>query len=123
MLAGSGLRPGVALLEDKLWRGGLPTPRDSIEHLSFLVFLKRLDDVENSRERGARLRQQTYQPRIPAELRWSHWTHFKAEDALKHVREKVFPWLREMGNTGSSFELYMGSAEFKINKANLLIEA
>jgi len=123
MLTDSRLRAQVDLLWDKLWTGGLTNPLDSIEQLSFLVFLKRLDDVENSRERGARLRQQTYQPRIPAELRWSHWTHFKAEDALKHVREKVFPWLREMGNTGSSFELYMGSAEFKINKANLLIEA
>jgi len=123
MLTDSRLRAQVDLLWDKLWTGGLTNPLDSIEQLSFLVFLKRLDDVENSRERGARLRQQAYQPHIPAELRWSHWTHFKAEDALKHVREKVFPWLREMGNTGSSFVLYMGSAEFKINKANLLIEA
>ena len=30
-------------------------------------------------------------------MRWGHWTHFEAEGALKHVREKVFPWFKEMG--------------------------
>ena len=59
MLTDSRLRAQVDLLWDKLWTGGLTNPLDSIEQLSFLVFLKRLDDVENSRERGARLRQQT----------------------------------------------------------------
>ena len=56
-------------------------------------------------------------------MRWSHWTHFQAEPALKHVREKVFPWFKDMGAEDSSFERYMKNAEFKINKPNLLIQA
>lgn len=42
---------------------------------------------------------------------------------LKHVRDVVFPWFRTLGVSGSSFERYMQSAEFKINKASLLVEA
>jgi type I restriction enzyme M protein len=96
---------------------------DAIEQLSYLFFLKRLDDVENQRERQAQRRGQPYEPRVPEKMRWGHWTHFKAEDALKHVREVVFPWFKEMGEGGSSFERYMKNAEFKINKPSLLIEA
>src|SRR2546426_1496359 len=123
MLTDSRLRAQVDLLWDKLWTGGLTNPLDSIEQLSFLIFMKRLDDEENRREKLARLRQQHYQPRVPEEMRWRYWTHLKAEEALKHVRDTVFPWLRKLGNKDSSFELYMSTAEFKINKPNLLIEA
>jgi len=123
MLTDAKLRSQVDLLWDKLWTGGLTNPLDSIEQLSFLIFMKHLDDEENRREKLARLREQPYQSRIPKEMRWSYWTHFKAEDALKQVRDTVFPWLRKLGNKDSSFELYMSTAEFKINKPNLLIEA
>jgi type I restriction enzyme M protein len=117
------LRSQIDQLWDDLWTGGLTNPLDAIEQLSYLIFLKRLDDVENQRERQAQRRSQPYEPRYPAEVRWGHWTKFKAEDALKHVREVVFPWFKEMGQEDSSFERYMQSAEFKINKPSLLIKA
>ena len=123
MLTDPKLRSQVDLLWDKLWTGGLSNPLDAIEQLSYLIFLKRLDDVENRNERQAQRRGQLYLPRIAEEMRWRHWTHFKAKDALDHVKEKVFPWLKEMGEKGSSFERYMKNAEFKINKPSLLIEA
>ena len=123
MLTDTKLRSQVDMLWDKLWTGGLTNPLDSIEQLSYLLFLKRLDDEENRREKLAQLRKQPYQPRIPANMRWSYWTHLEAANALKHLREKVFPWFRELGDPGSSFELYMKNAELKINKPSLLIEA
>jgi len=49
--------------------------------------------------------------------------HHLVIEALKHVREVVFPWLKDLGEQGSSFERYMGNAELKINKPALLIEA
>jgi type I restriction enzyme M protein len=123
LLTDSKLHSQVDQLWDKLWTGGLSNPMDAIEQLSYLFFLKRLDDVENQRERQAQRRGELYLPRVPLEMRWGHWTHFKAEDALTHVREAVFPWFKEMGEEGSSFERYMKNAEFKINKPSLLIEA
>ena len=117
------LKSQIDQLWDKLWTGGLSNPLDAIEQLSFLLFMKRLDDEENRAEKQARLIGAAYQPRVPAEMRWSHWSQMKAEEALKHVKEAVFPWLRELGGEGSSFAAYMQNAEFKINKPSLLIEA
>src|SRR5207249_7859264 len=46
-----------------------------------------------------------------------------AELALKHVKEEVFPFIKTLGGAGGSFAEQMENAEFKINKASLLIEA
>ena len=123
MLTDPKLRSQIDQLWDKLWTGGLSNPLDAIEQLSYLLFLKRLDDAENQRERQAQRRGEAYVPRVPPEMRWGQWTQMKADDALKHVKDVVFPWLRGIGSEGSSFERYMQNAEFKINKPSLLIEA
>lgn len=122
MLTDPDLKAKVDMIWDRLWSSGLSNPMDSIEQFSYLLFLKRLDDSEKKREKLAGLRNQTFKPQIEPELRWSHWINFKAEDALKHIREKVFPSLREMGVEGSSFERYMQNAEFKVSKPSTLIE-
>ena len=123
MLTDPRLRSQVDQLWDKLWTGGLSNPLDAIEQLSYLLFLKRLDDRENQAEKQARLRGQLFLPRVPEEMRWRHWTKFEAAKALAHVREKVFPWLKGIGEEGSSFQRYMKNAEFKINQPSLLIAA
>ncbi len=75
MLTAVQLRSQVDQLWDKLWSGGLSNPLDAIEQFSYLLFLKRIDDEENARERQARLRGQTYQSRVPDNMRWGTWTH------------------------------------------------
>jgi type I restriction enzyme M protein len=118
------LKSQVDRLWDKLWTGGLSNPLDAIEQLSYLLFMKRLDEEDLKREQGARRRNQEYQSAFSdSTMRWSHWTKLKADDALKHIKEKVFPMLKDMGAEGSSFQEYMQNAEFKINKPSLLIEA
>jgi type I restriction enzyme M protein len=87
MLTDTKLRSQVDMLWDKLWTGGLTNPLDSIEQLSYLLFLKRLDDEENRREKLSQLRKQPYQPRIPTDMRWGYWTQLAAADALKYLRE------------------------------------
>jgi len=77
MLTDSKLRSQVDQLWDKLWTGGLSNPLDAIEQLSYLFFLKRLDDVENRNERQAQRRGRLYLPRIPLEKSWGHWTNFE----------------------------------------------
>jgi type I restriction enzyme M protein len=123
MLTDPKLRAQVDQLWNKLWTGGLSNPLDAIEQLCYLLFLKRLDDEENRREKQARLHKSAYTPRVPAEMRWEHWTQMEAGKALTYVKERVFPWLRSLGDEGSSFTRYMQAAEFKIAKPNLLIEA
>src|SRR6266498_36706 len=100
MLTDPKLRSKVDALWDKLWTGGLSNPLDAIEQISYLLFLKRLDDAEQSRAASARRRGAFFQTifvdrsgNADDTLRWSHWTHLPAEEALAHVRERVFPFL------------------------------
>lgn len=123
MLTDPKLKSQVDQLWAKFWTGGLANPLDAIEQFSYLLFLKRMDDAENHRQRMADRLGRPYQPVFPPELRWGYWTNFKAEEALKHLKETIFPKLRTMGEQGSSFQLYMQNAECKINRPSLLIEA
>ncbi len=124
MLTDSKLRSDVDALWDKLWSGGLSNPLDAIEQLSFLLFLKRLDEKEQDNERAAQRRDKKYMPTYPRkELRWSYWTQLPADKALKTVKEEVFPFVKTLGGAGGSFAEQMENAEFKMNKPSLLIEA
>src|SRR5215217_1499017 len=122
MLTDPKLRSQVDALWDKFWTGGLSNPLDAIEQFSYLLFLKRLDDDEIARERQALRSRQPFTPTIEDTYRWGNWTNKKADDALKFLKDTIFPWLRTLGDTGSSFARYMQNAECKINKAGMLIE-
>jgi type I restriction enzyme M protein len=124
MLTDSQLRSKIDALWDKLWSGGLSNPLDAIEQLSFLLFLKQLDEREQDAERSTRLGRKKAEPLFPdPKLRWSHWSQLPAEKALKHLKEEVFPFLKNLGDKAGSFGEQMENAEFKINKPSLLIEA
>ena len=123
MLTDPKLRSQVDSLWDKFWSGGLTNPMDAIEQFSYLLFLKRLDDTESRRERLAKKLGQAYTPSLAQTLRWGYWTNLKAEEALSHLKDVIFPELRKLGAAGSSFERYMANAECKISKPSLLIEA
>jgi len=123
MLTDPKLRSQVDALWDKFWTGGLTNPLDAIEQFSYLLFLKRLDDRENAAERQAKRKGTTYQPSVKKEMRWSHCTQFKAEEALSHLKKVVFLNLSKLADEDDSFGEYMKTAECKINKPSLLIEA
>lgn len=70
MLTDPKLRSQVDSLWDKFWTGGLTNPLDAIEQFSYLLFLKRLDDAENQREKRLHRLGQPYTPSIAQKLRW-----------------------------------------------------
>lgn len=130
MLTNPSLKSQIDGLWDYVWTNGLNNPLDAIEHISYLLFLKRFDDAETAREAAARRRNLPFNTQYinahndPDEtLRWGYWTQLPAAEALKHVKDKVFPFLKTLGAHGSSFELQMETAEWKISKPALLIEA
>lgn len=108
-------------LIDKLWQnfweGGIANPLTAIEQITYLIFMKRLDDLEAKRERDAEFTHEEYSSRfkgtfkIPGsdqtidknELRWSVFKHKPADEMLMHVQMKVFPFLKAYNqNFGSS---------------------
>lgn len=128
-------------LIDKLWQsfweGGIANPLTAIEQITYLLFMKRLDDLEAKRERDADFTGEKYKSRfegtftIPGtkekvekdKLRWSVFKHFPAEEMLLHIQSKVFPFLKQLNGETSPFTRHMQNTVFIMPKASLLVSA
>ena len=128
-------------LIDKLWQnfweGGIANPLTAIEQITYLIFMKRLDDLEAKRERDADFTGEKYVSRfagkftVPGsneninknELRWSVFKHKPADEMLLHVQMKVFPFLKDLNGETSPFTKHMANAVFIMPKASLLVSA
>jgi type I restriction enzyme M protein len=131
----------IKSLIDKLWQnfweGGIANPLTAIEQITYLIFMKRLDDLEAKRERDADFTNEKYTSRfkgkftIPGsnetvdknELRWSVFKHKPADEMLLHVQVKVFPFLKDLNGETSPFTKHMANAVFIMPKASLLVSA
>ena len=113
------LRSQVDAVWDHLWTNGLSNPLDAIEQITFLLFLKRLDEQEVAQEnRAARTgeRDPSVFPTGPDGQR-CRWSVFKQLDpAAMHavVSTIAFPFLKSMGDAGSSYTAHMLDATFKV---------
>lgn len=125
MLTDPILRSKVDALWDRFWSGGISNPLTAIEQMSYLIFLKRLEDMDNSRAASAKRRGQTHKSIFKGneKCRWSYWSQLPGDQMLKHVRDTVFEFLRSLGGETSSFTQHMQDAVFIIPKASLLQEA
>jgi type I restriction enzyme M protein len=133
MLTDPQLKSKVDALWDRFWSGGLSNPLTAIEQMSYLIFLKRLEDMDNARVAAAKRKGESYRSIFygnkPAtktagrERRWSYWSQLPGDQMLRHVRDKVFDFLRNLGSETSSFTQHMQDAVFIIPKASLLQEA
>jgi len=94
--------------------------------MSYLIFMKRLEDMDNLESRRAKLTGLDYQSVFPEDekLRWSEWKHYPAEQMLEHVRDVVFPFIKNVHDGEKTlFSEHMKDAAFLIPKASLLKEA
>jgi len=121
----SDLKSKINQLWDKFWSGGISNPLQAIEQMSYLLFMKRLEDEDIKRQQESQLTGEKYDSIFKEcpECRWSEWTNYSADDILDHVRDEVFPFLRNLGGEGSLYARYMRDAVFSIPTASLLIEA
>ncbi len=133
----STLKSLIEKLWDNFWSGGIANPLTAIEQITYLIFMKRLDDLETKRERDADFTGEKYTSRfkgkfkIPGsnaevnknELRWSVFKHKPADEMLLHIQTKVFPFLKNLNGGASPFTKHMANAVFIIPKSSLLVEA
>ena len=120
------LKSKINQLWDKFWSGGIANPLTAIEQMSYLIFIKRIEDEDNKRAKRALAKKEDYRSVFDGqkECRWSEWKHLPAEEMLTHVRDVVFPFLKNLHNgEGSFFAEHMKDAIFLIPKASLLQEA
>ncbi|MEW9204990.1 N-6 DNA methylase [Citrobacter werkmanii] len=138
------LKSKIDLLWNKFWSGGISNPLTAIEQITYLLFMKRLDELDQKRQADAEWTNEEYTSRfdgtwIPPEernwpvaeqrpidkrtLRWSEFKRMQAEDMLQHVQGKVFPFLKDLNGAESNFTHHMKNAVFIIPKPALLVEA
>lgn len=122
----SKLKSKIDLLWDKFWSGGISNPLQAIEQMSYLIFMKKLEDEDVAREQNAKLLKGKHVSifRNNEDCKWSKWTEMSAEQMFEHVRDSVFPFLRKLnGGEESVYSKYMKDASFTIPTASLLKEA
>jgi type I restriction enzyme M protein len=94
--------------------------------MSYLIFMKRLEDMDAVEEKRAAAKKQPYNSIFTGheDCRWSHWKHFSADNMLEHVRDVVFPFIKNIHNGEKTlFASHMKDAVFMIPKPSLLQEA
>lgn len=138
------LKSKIDQLWNKFWSGGISNPLTAIEQITYLLFMKRLDELDQKRQADAEWTGENYISKftgtwIPPEyrsqpgpekfaidkrsLRWSEFKRMQAEEMLQHVQGKVFPFLKDLNGAESNFTHHMKNAVFIIPKPALLVEA
>ena len=120
------LKSKIDQLWDKFWSGGLSNPLQSIEQMSYLIFMNRLEAMDLFEQKKAQANKQAYKSIFEGQenCRWSHWKHFPADKMLVHVRDVVFPFIKNIHDGEKTlFAQHMKDAAFLIPKPSLLQEA
>ena len=113
------------------WSGGISNPLEVIEQITYLLFLRRLDDLHTLEEnKSARLKRPMERRVFPEgndpkgrpyeDLRWSRFKHFAPGEMYVVVGEHVFPFLRMLGGDESTYAHHMKDARFTIPTPALL---
>jgi type I restriction enzyme M protein len=130
MLTGQ-LRAQVDKIWDAFWSGGISNPLEVIEQITYLLFLRRLDDLETLEEnKAARLGEPMTRRFYPdgqdalgrryEQLRWSRFKNEAPAEMFEVVRDSVFPLLRTLGADDSTYAHHMKDARFTIPTPALL---
>ena len=102
------LKSRVDRIWDTMWSGGISNPLSVIEQLTYLLFIKRLDELHTLRERkadrtGRPIQEPVFTARQNA-LRWSRFRELAPEQMFETVRDRVFPFIKSMGQSGDADE-------------------
>jgi Type I restriction-modification system methyltransferase subunit len=118
------LKSRVDRLWDAFWSGGIANPIEVIEQITYLLFIKRLDDLHTVQEAKAnRLGRPLEKPVFPDEkqaLRWSRFKNLEPRAMYRVVSEQVFPFIRDLGGDASTYARHMRDARFTIPTPQLL---
>lgn len=139
MIIGS-IKSQIDQIWNTFWTGGISNPLEVIEQITYLLFLRRLDDLQTLEEnKSARLKKPIERRTFPegkdgigkgggrpyADLRWSHFKHLAAAEMYTVVGEHAFPFLRtglakNNGGDDSTYAHHMKDARFTIPTPALL---
>ena len=130
MITGA-IKSQVDKVWDAFWSGGISNPLEVIEQITYLLFLRRLDDMQVLEENKATRLKKPVEHRIFPEgkdelgrpyedMRWSRFRNFAPDEMFTVVDRHVFPFLRTLGGNGSTYAHHMKDARFTIPTPQLL---
>src|SRR5437660_11468876 len=93
------LKSKVDRLWDAFWTGGISNPLEVIEQITYLLFIKRLDELHTAEEKKANRLNRQIENAIfekgEQDLRWSRFKNLEAKEMFEIVTTKVFPFIKE----------------------------
>ena len=132
------LRGKVDSIWDTIWTGGITSPITVLEQITYLMFMKLLDDNQlraeaNASILGVPLKNKVFQdgvcvisenPHVETEyrnLRWSVFHNFEPSEMLTNIQNYVFPFIKTIGEgKDTAFSRYMKDTVFLIPTAKVL---
>jgi type I restriction enzyme M protein len=119
------LRRKLDHITNILWAGGVTNPVTYIEQISYLIFLKLLDEEESDRELRSRLGSTGGNARLlfPSQAeryRWSKWRFKSGPDLRDYIRDEVFPYMSSLVKDEPEVAEYFRDAVLEIVDPNVL---
>lgn len=123
------LKSKVDRIWDTMSSGGISNPLSVIEQLTYLLFIKRLDELHTLRESKAARTGKPIEDPIFGKgqdgLRWSRFKELAPEKMFGTVRDDVFPFIKSLGKgkdggVDSTYTHHMKDALFMMPKASVL---
>ena len=132
------LRSKVDSIWDTIWTGGITSPITVLEQITYLMFMKLLDDNQlkaeaNASILGVPLKNKVFQegvcvisetPHVETDyknLRWNVFHNFEPSEMLSNIQNYVFPFIKTIGEgKDTAFSRYMKDTVFLIPTAKVL---
>lgn len=126
MITGA-IKSQVDQIWNAFWSGGISNPMEVIEQMTYLLFIKRLDELQTVKERkAARTGQPIDNPIFSPYQAHLRWAAFKAlgdpASLYALIADKVFPFIKSLGGEDgeSTYAGHMKDARFTIPNPALL---
>ena len=116
-------------LWEMLWTEGSTNPLTNIEQLTYLLFMKDLDNLELAREADSNILGLQHEGIFPADKPEYRWNIFKnigdAQEVYALMQQEIFPFMKSIQreDDATAFSRYMKDAIFQINKPATLQKA
>src|SRR3989344_7937928 len=110
----------VARLNDYLWGAGLKDPVARIQQISFLFFLKMLEEQDIAMEKEEKLTGHKHQSIFAGEaekFRWSRWREKTGDNLYEFIRTQVFPFIEDLHNGHANIQQFFHGAKLLIPDA------
>jgi type I restriction enzyme M protein len=120
------LKSQIDQIWNTFWTGGISNTITIVEQLTYLIFIKDLDETETRNERMAKRLNKGFTPIFGTDQQDFRWKNLKEMDVqarheiFSNSVTGVFPFIRTLGGEKSLFSTYMKDASFGINKAATL---